>query len=49
MEKPAGVKQFRGTIDGLFAANIGLPKLKEHKLETRALFVEAFDSVPREA
>ena len=52
MDEQAGFRQFRGTIDGLFAASIGLQKRKEHNLETWALFVDlvkAFDTVPRDA
>ena len=52
MEEQAGFRQLRGTIDGMFAASMGLQKRKEHNLETWALFIDlvkAFDSVSREA
>ena len=52
MEEQAGFRQLRGTIDGMFAASMGLQKRKEHNQETRALFIDlvkVFDSVSREA
>ena len=52
MEEQAGFRQLRGTIDGMFAASMGLQKRKEHNLETWALFIDlvkAFDSVSHEA
>ena len=52
MEEQAGFRQLRGTIDGMFAASMGLQKRMEHNLETWALFIDlvkAFDSVSREA
>jgi hypothetical protein len=47
-----GFRWDRGAIGGLFTTSIGLPKQKEHGLDTWALFinlVKAFGAVPREA
>jgi exonuclease III len=52
LEEQTGFRPQRGTIDGLFAASVGLQKRKEHGKESWVLFldlIKAFDSVPHDA